>query len=400
MRILYVVPAFPAPSETFVAEEVIGVRRRGADIRVAALSRPSADQRSRLGPRLRELADGATYLPRLPLGPGLAAAALRPDMRALNAEIARRSAHRTSGLARLARAAAVAQLARAHRADLIYAHWPRPSEVALLAHRLTGIPVAFSVHAHEVAHDGGHFGLAFEAAEFLAFCNRAAMEHLLGSLPDAARSKAHLVYHGVDFSDFPPAPMPAVDGPLRIVSAGRLTPTKGFDRLIEAVSLARAQGVPVELNILGEGGQKAELEALVRRLGLEGEVRLLGWTPHEAMAGHLAAAHAFALLADVNFHDGLPNVVLEALAVGRPAVVSPLPAAAEAVHHGRNGYVLSAKDALQEFVDLCRSWRERPELLSSMGAEAARLVREEHDRNLQLDRLTALFESTRRPRGL
>jgi glycosyltransferase involved in cell wall biosynthesis len=104
-------------------------------------------------------------------------------------------------------------------------------------------------------------------------------------------------------------------------------------------------------------------------------------------------AHVFALLADTSFHDGLPNVVLEAMASGRPVIVSPLPAAGEAVTHGVEGFVLSGADDTAGVIHALRTLQEAPSLLRQLGAAARRRVEMDHDANVQIDRLASLFRS-------
>lgn len=383
-RILYVVPRFPVGSETFVAEEVLGIAARGRLAGVVALARPTPAQQAQFGSRMKEAAGLATYLPRVPVGEAL------PALHLLGPSVFR-GAGEGSSLLILLRALAVARHARRTGADLIHAHWPRPSEIACLASAMTGIPFGISVHAHEVAHDAGHFPEILPRAALVAFCNAAAMRLLAERFP-AAAGRFHLLYHGVDTGSFAAAPMPAVIGPLRIVAAGRLTRTKGFDRLIRAVARAQARDVAVHLTIVGEGGERAALEALVASCGVADRVSFRGWVPHEQMPPLLAEAHLFALLPNTNFHDGLPNVVLEAMALGRPALLSPLPAAAEAVSHGGDGFILESEDDLDGFADVCAALAADPARLARMGAAAAGRVRAEHDRAVHLDHMVALFD--------
>ena len=94
------------------------------------------------------------------------------------------------------------------------------------------------------------------------------MDHLVAQLPPEAAAKAHLVYHGVETDRFEPLAMPSSADPFRVVSAGRLTVTKGFDRLVRACAMAREKGAPVELAILGRGDQDATIRATGSRDGL------------------------------------------------------------------------------------------------------------------------------------
>jgi len=391
MNVLYVLPRFPAASETFVAEEVLGLRARGHIVTAVALARPTEVQISKMGERLKSLICTTVYLPRVPLLNLGSLVWAKSSARALNVRMLGDAPGLVHSYLRFARAAAIAKHARQCRADLIYAHWPRPSEVALLAGEISGLPVGLSIHAHEVAHDNGHFPIAFERIRFAAFCNGAAMNYLLSRLPRDARRKAHLIYHGVDIGQFPRTPLPSFDGVLQVITAGRLTPTKGIDRLIRIMAMARDRGVAVALTVIGDGSQKSDLEALASGLGLLGRVRFVGWVPHEEMRELLSGAHVFALLADDTFHDGLPNVVMEAMSLGRPCILSPLPAASEVVEHGVNGYILARVDAPGEFVNCCAALAKDPDKLSRWSRAAAETAHARYDRAGQLDRLCELF---------
>lgn len=393
-KILYLLPRFPTLSETFIAEEIIAVRARGYDVKVISLSQPRQNELAAMGSRLRELSSGTVYLKRIPVAVSQLFIALIASFSDLNNQVSRRRGLSVRGVLRCLRAAAVASYAKRTGADMIYAHWPQPSEVALLAGHMSGLPVALSIHAHEVAHDNAHFPAAFKAICFAAFCNAAAMRYLLNLLPPDVRQKGHLVYHGVDFTQFPYRSLPSPGDSLRVVSAGRLTPTKGMDRLVECVAKARAKGANVHLTIVGEGSGRDPLMSKVDALGLGDAVQFTGWMAHERIGEEFAKAHLFVLLADTNFHDGLPNVVLEAMATGRPAILSPLPAAAEVVTSGVNGVILAEGDYTEECADLFVELSSDSATIERWGAAAAQAVRDKHDRTVQIDKLCTLFDIT------
>jgi glycosyltransferase involved in cell wall biosynthesis len=150
---------------------------------------------------------------------------------------------------------------------------------------------------------------------------------------------------------------------LRILSAGRITPTKGFDRLVRACALAKKEGLDVRLTILGRGNGLEALKTLAAELDFAEELELPGWVAHSEVSGFLARSHVFALLANTDFNDGLPNVVVEAMAVGRPVIVSPLPAAREAVINGETGFILDGVEDYPGFVAALR------QLVDGAGAE-------------------------------
>lgn len=393
MKIAYLIGNFPVLSETFVAQEIERLHTCGLNVRVFAFGMPNAADLEKLTPSLRDLMRDTQYLfPRRII----AAAAMQP-LAALRGWGANQTIHAAASLKprrswRLIRALGLIDRMRREGITHVHAHWPYATQVAYLAHRMAGISFSISIHAHEVAHENGHFPLIFESVSFAAFCNRGAMKHLLAQLPPEAQARAHLVYHGVDLERFRPLPLPPAAAPLSIISAGRLTPTKGFDRLIRGCAAARAAGIDVRLTILGRGGCESSLRALAQTEGIAEYVDMPGWVSHDQMTAYLRNAHVFALLADTTFHDGLPNVLLEAMASGRPVILSPLPAANEAVTEGGEGFILNHPDDTPGFVAALGQLNGDSDRMRVMGAAASARVRRDHDAQVQITHLVDLFK--------
>lgn len=387
MHIAYVVNQFPALSETFVAREVAALRAMGLRVDVYTFTSPSPGDLERMGELMQALHDETVRL--TPVLPSVRDLVRMPAAIGANT----RFDHPSSGIGRLGRAFALAHAIRKSGAERLHAHWPYATMVTHLASVLTGIPYSVSVHAHEVAHENGHFPEVFKRLDWAAFCNRAAMTHLLASLPERAGEKARLVYHGVETDQFEPLPLPESTDPFCVVSAGRLTETKGFDRLVWACALARDRGVPVELAILGRGDFEESILQIAEETGFSEHLTLPGWVSHDDVPLWFERAHVFALPASIGFHDGLPNVVLEAMASGRPVILSPLPAAAEAVTPGVEGEILGSEHDVEGLADALVRLAADPSRLTRM-AHAARLrVVADHDAQAQVERLHALHTS-------
>ena len=116
-----------------------------------------------------------------------------------------------------------------------------------------------------------------------------------------------------------------------------------------------------------------------------------GWVNREQVRDYMSQSHIFALLADVNYHDGLPNVALEAMAVGRPVIISPLPAAKEAVLQDQNGFVLSKKDAFKEFETLIQRIISKDIDTDSMGSNARKTIEDKFADNIHINHMVKLF---------
>jgi glycosyltransferase involved in cell wall biosynthesis len=391
MKIAYLVHRFPWPSETFISREVADLIEAGVDLQVYSFEGPAQNDQKLLSPTAREIAARTHYISRAEAATALASFGWHRGL-GLNRRFSAEATLKTRPALRLARAASVARQLRAAGVSGIHAHWPYGTQIAQLVHEITGLPFSASVHAHEVAHDSGHFPAAFESLRFASFCNAAAMNYLLDRLPAAARDKAHLVYHGVDIGSFAYSPDFPPPRPLRVLSAGRITPTKGFDRLVRACARAAAEGLDLRLTILGRGPASEGLRQIAAEQGFGERLELPGWVSHDEVRRHILDSHVFALMANDDFNDGLPNVVLEAMACGRTAILSPMPAAAEAIEHGRSGFILPSVADEGGMAAFLRQLSADPELPRRMGRAARERVEQLYDSRAHIRRLKALLE--------
>jgi glycosyltransferase involved in cell wall biosynthesis len=219
-----------------------------------------------------------------------------------------------------------------------FAH--EPAAVAIEVAERLGVPYGFSVHARDarkVAADR----LARQVAG--AACVIACNADTIAELPERGEN-VHLVPHGVDLERFRATPAPRRPGPAVLLAVGRLVPKKGFDVLLEAVSRIEH---PFRLRIVGEGPERGSLERLISSFGLQRRVTLCGPRMHAELPREYAAADlvvAPSVVDPTGDRDGLPNVVLEAMACARPVVASDLAAIATAVVPGESGLLVPAGD--------------------------------------------------------
>jgi len=290
----------------------------------------------------------------------------------------------------LGRAIILSKSCKKNKIEHLHAHWPYATMVVYLTYKISGIPYSISIHAHEMFHENGHFRRTLPDIKFLAFCNKAAMQVVLDKYPQLSE-KCHLIYHGVNLNNFPFLKMPELDDTIRIVTAGRLTKTKGFDRLIRACSEVKKSGIKVKLSILGIGDLESELKEYAKDLDYYTDIDMPGWVNRKQVRDYMSQSHIFVLLSDVNYHDGLPNVALEAMAVGRPVIISPLPAAKEAVLQDVNGFVLSKKDAFKEFDALIQRILSKDIDINSMGINARKTIEDKFADNVHINHMVKLL---------
>jgi glycosyltransferase involved in cell wall biosynthesis len=215
-----------------------------------------------------------------------------------------------------------------------------PAEVARRAAALLGVPFGFSVHAYDARKVApSELRARAVAAACVVACNADVAEDVV-----AAGGAAQLLPHGVDLGRFRPAPEPT-QTPLTLLAVGRLVPKKGFDVLVDAATQLRR---PFRLRIVGDGPERDRLSAQIGAAGLVERVTLEAPLTHVELPAAYRAAHVVVVpsVRDASGdRDGLPNVVLEALASGRAVVASDVSAIGTAVHHEETGLLSEPGDA-------------------------------------------------------
>jgi glycosyltransferase involved in cell wall biosynthesis len=192
---------------------------------------------------------------------------------------------------------------------------------------------------------------------------------------------------GVDSSFLaePPAPIPAEP---RLVFVGRLSDHKAPGLLVEAVSRLARRGIACELTFAGDGELRAEIEAAIAREGLVGRVRVLGFSDEATVRKHIRESRALVL---PSFGEGLPVVIMEAFALGRPVVSTYVAGIPELVESGKNGWLVPASslDALERAL---QEVLEAPvERLEAMGRDGRARVIAGYDVAKSGARLVELF---------
>lgn len=268
-----------------------------------------------------------------------------------------------------------------------FAH--QPAEVAERAARLAGTPFGFSCHALDVRKVApGELARRAAAAAVVVACNRDVAASIA-----ATGTKPRLLAHGVDLSRFAVRPPAAGGDALRVLAVGRLVEKKGFVHLVDALARCRQ---PVRLSIVGDGPERPVLEALAARHGLGGRLTLLGRLTHRELPALYEQADVVAVPSVVDRNgdrDGLPNVVLEAMATGRALLASDVAAVATAVDHEVNGLLVAPGDVAGLATGLDRLAASPAERLR-FGRAARRTVEERFDLQRCGAALCRLLEET------
>jgi len=344
--IAVVVSGFPRRSETFALNELLALEARGA---VAAIFATKPGDGSNLQPGYERL---------LPLVKHL------PQGTALEQGI-----HAAASL-------------RGQKVSAVHGYFAHtPAEVALHAAKQLRVPFGFSVHARDARKlTVSELTRRAQKASCVVACN---MD--VAATMQQAQANAHLIPHGVSLTRFR-AVQPSADGLLRIVAVGRLVEKKGFDYLIRAVAQLK---FPFTLKIVGDGRERERLEKLICGHGLNRQVTLLGARTHDDLPQQYAEAHVVvvpSILDRCGDRDGLPNVVLEAMACARPVVATKVGAIQSAVVDGRTGLLVAQKDSAAIAAALT-ALNGNTSLQHALGRNARRRV----ERYYELTRCTERF---------
>ncbi len=384
--IAIVLKGYPRLSETFIAQEILALERRGLALRIYALRHPT-DGASH--PVHREIRAPVTYLPeylggeaRRVLAGWRRARRLKGYGRARRVFV--RDLVRDPTANRLRRFGQACVLAASLPDDVVrlYAHFLHtPSSVTRYAALMTGLPWSASAHAKDIwTTPEWELREKLGAAEWVTTCTANGRDRLAALAP--APERVALNYHGLDFVRFPaPAkPRPAYDGadPARAVtllSVGRAVEKKGYRDLLQALAQLPAD-LHWRLVHVGGGALREALRAQAARLGLAARIDWRGALPQEQVLALYRAADLFVLasrIANDGDRDGLPNVLMEAQSQGLACLSTRVSAIPELIEDGSTGVLTPPGDVAALADALARLIRDPQERARLATAGAARV---------------------------
>ena len=411
-RIATVVKGYPRLSETFIAQEIAALERRGLDIEIVSLRHPTDRARHPVHDRIRA---PVLYLPEyLKDAPhrvfaGWSAARKLPGYRAARlmwlADLARDPTPN-----RVRRWGQALVLAAELSSDIghLHAHFLHtPASVARYAAMMRGLPWSVSAHAKDIwTIPEWEKRAKLAGVAWAVTCTGDGRDHLAALAPSPG--VVSLVYHGLDFDRFPPSHRAAAtaDGgdparPVVILSVGRAVAKKGYDDLLAALSL-----LPPDLAWrfvhIGGGALADRLKRQAARLGIAGRIEWRGARPQPDVLAACREADLFVLAAKIlhdGDRDGLPNVLMEAQSQGAACVATHLPGIAELIEHGTTGVLVPPRDPRALSEALAALIRDPARRVRLAAAGEAR-VRRDFDMERGMDRLAALFELPAEPSTL
>lgn len=392
LRVGYVLKRYPRYSETFIVNEILAHEAAGLEVEIFALRGPCDTHFQDIIARVRA---PVNYLH----AEGLRAINLWDTLQATSnglpdfwrdLEMAR-----GEDVREVYQAVLLARAVQDQRIDHLHAHFSTSATtVARLAARFAGLPYSFTAHAKDIFHESvkpDDLQRKLSDAAAVVTVSDYNLRYLSETYGPAA---AHVqrIYNGLSLENFPYA-APQARAPL-IVSVGRLIEKKGLEDLIDACAILARGGRQFECQIVGGGEREGVLRARIEQLGLQAQVQLTGPQPQGEVIALVQSASAFAapcVIGSDNNQDGLPTVLLEAMALGTPCVATPVTGIPEVLQHDQTGLMVPQHDPVALAAVLKRLLADTS-LRTRLAGQARRLIERQFDIHLNTAHQRAVFE--------
>jgi colanic acid/amylovoran biosynthesis glycosyltransferase len=396
VKVAYVVKRYPRYSETFIVNEILAHEAAGMEIGIFSLLTPEDGHFQDAISRVRA---PVAYL----RAKGLKASDLWSTLDEAGEDLPNlwhALEEARGGDVRLVyQAVLLAREARRGGFTHLHAHFATASTtVTRLAARFAGLPYTFTAHAKDIFHesvDPEDFRRKLADAAATVTVSDFNLEYLRQKYGPAADG-ARRVYNGLELERFPYSE--PRDREPEIVAVGRLVEKKGFSDLVEACALLRDRGVRFRSRIVGVGDQEEQLRSRIANRGLRDFVDLTGPLPQREMARVVADASVFAAPCVVGRdgnRDGLPTVLLEAMALGTPCVSTDVTGIPEVLRHGETGLMVPQHDATA-LADAVERLLGDAQLRVRLARGARRLIETEFDVSRNAATLRDVFASAAR----
>ena len=387
LKVAYVVSRFPKLSETFVLGEILAVEEQGVEVELFPLLRERAEvihpeaaalcRRARFQPflSLPILRSQLHYLRRAPRRYfGALWALLRGTWGSANYVV--------GALGIFPKVVHDARLIEADGIAHIHCHFSNhPAAAGFVINRLTGIPYSFTAHGFDLHVDRHMLREKVAEAAFVVAISEYNRKLILEECGESARARLVVIHCGVDTGFFRPRENTAVERPFSILCVGTLHEVKGQGYLVEACRLLAETGADITCTLVGDGPDRAALVRRIAAAGLEGRVALAGRRTRGEVAELLSRAHVLvspSVPTAEGKREGIPVVLMEAMASGVPVVASGISGIPELVEDGTTGLLVPPRDS-SALASALRRLHDDPALRERLARAGRGMVEREFD---------------------
>jgi colanic acid/amylovoran biosynthesis glycosyltransferase len=400
MKIAYVMSRFPRLSETFVLGEMLAVEEHGLEVELFPLLREREDV---VHAEAQALALRAHYQPFL--SPAILRSQLYFLLRSPGAYLGALTDllrgtwgsrnYFVGALGIFPKVAHAARLMRAEGIDHVHCHFSNhPAAAGFVIHRLTGLPYSFTAHGFDLHVDRHMLCEKVAEAAFVVPISEYNRRLMLEECGGRAEERAVVIHCGVDTDFFRPRESAPPEPPFSLLCVGTLHAVKGQKFLVEACRLLHEEGIDLACTLIGDGPDRVELAGAIAGAGLEGRVQLGGRRTRSDIAGLLRSAHAVAVPSIPTAEgkrEGIPVVLMEAMASGVPVVASGISGIPELVDDGVSGLLVPPGDP-RSLARALRRLHDDPALRERFARAGRAKVVREFDVRANAAKLVSQFE--------
>ena len=400
----YILKGYPRISETFISNEILLLERLGFTMHLFPMRRGREDFCHESVKQIKARVD---YLPtelliELPklIGPNILCAVKQPKRYRTALATATRRFRRTRRQAtfkHLFQAGYLTEkfLSRNPAICHLHGHFAHsPTSVTMFSALLSGLSFSFTAHAKDIyTSHPDQLREKLEQAVFVATCTRQNKVYL-EELKAGSGASVHCVYHGIDLKLFnSDQTRSEASPPYKLMTVARIIEKKGLPTVYRALKILAEKGIDFEHTLIGDGDDRDSVLGLIEKLGLSDRCLWLGTKPHEEVLNHFRNSDLFVLgsrIAEDGDRDGIPNVLVESLAMGVPAVATSVSSIPEIVIDGDTGLTVDQGDsaALAEAILRLLTDQELRQKVISRGKE---FVGEHFDNSRLIVDLAKLF---------
>jgi glycosyltransferase involved in cell wall biosynthesis len=352
-----ILKGFPRISETFISNEILLLEKAGFQIHIFSMRRPRETFSHRNVQNIRASVD---YLPETLLVPlprflfhHLLLAKQNP---AIYRHVLKSAIHRLRQTRKLATIKHFLQAGYLVHKYLpkqnvvhLHAHFAHsPTSVAYFTSQFSGLPFSFTAHAKDIyTSDPKLLSEKIKPSEFIITCTEHNKQYL-NALENSRNTPVYRIYHGIDtklFNSLEATTLPEPQPPYRLLTVARMTRKKGIPTVLEAIRILCDEGLPIKHILIGDGDERKRVLALIKDLGLENTSQWQGTLPHEKVLGFYRQADLFVLgceIAPDGDRDGIPNVILESMAMGVPVVSTHISSIPEVITDEATGLLVAS----------------------------------------------------------
>ncbi|MFQ4142304.1 glycosyltransferase family 4 protein [Chlorogloeopsis sp. ULAP02] len=392
-KVGYVLKRYPRYSETFVVSEILAHEAAGLDIQIFALHPPLDGHFQDI---IAQVRSPVTYLFSHDLRGSTLWSVLNEASYIIPNFWNKLEFAQGEDVHRLHKAIQLACIARKQNLTHLHAHFATSATViAHLASHFAEIPYTFTTHAKDIFHESvvpAEYERKLTDAAAVITVSDYNLDYLQQTY-GAAAQKVQRIYNGLDLQRFPyVSPQHRSH---KIVAVGRLVEKKGFAVLIDACKVLVERDIPFTCEIVGAGEQEAHLRTQIETLGLQAKVRLVGLRPQGEVVELVQSAAVLAapcvVAADSN-RDGLPTVLLEAMALGTPCISTDLTGIPEVLRHQETGLMVPQHDPFA-LADAIAQLLQNPDLRVQLATQARQLIEQEFDIHRNAAQLRTVFRA-------